>query len=99
MNRAEFPLKNHELDQLRKAFGIIPEDIEGQPFCDVVRRKTLERRRVTLIRKDSAAVTCSGSYDLWQMCRFRAVNGDLIPLGWALRSKVTGEYCIFCEVW
>jgi len=98
LNRGSFPLKNHEVEALQLALGVIPEDIEGQKFCDVVRRKTIERRRLSLIKQPDLPGQ-SESLDLWKMCRFRAINGDFIPVGWALRSKVTGDYFVYAEVW
>lgn len=92
-------LKSHEIDRLREALGLIPKEIEGFPLRDIVRRKTFDRRRVSLLRSDDHIEGQSESFDLWKICRFRTVHGDMIQIGWALRSKVSGDYFVFSEVW
>jgi hypothetical protein len=92
-------LSSQEIDQLREALGLLPTEIEGHPFKDIVRRKTLDRRRVSILKSETPLENQSESYDLWKLCRFRQINGDLVVIGWALRSKVTGDYFVFSENW
>lgn len=91
-------LTSSEIDKLRDALGLLPKDIEGSPLCDIVRRKTFDRRRVSIIPGGSIPGQHE-NFDLWKLCRFRPVNGDLVQFGWAMRSKTSGDYFVYSEVW
>lgn len=97
-NTGSFPLKEDEIKALRIALGIIPEEIEGTKFCDVVRRKTIERRRISLV-KHPPLEGQNKDMDLWQLCRYRTIHCDFNPIGWALRSRTTGDYYVYAEIW
>lgn len=99
MDKATFPLKSHEIDRLREALGLLPDKIEGMPLVDIVRRKTFDRRSISLLKSDDHVEGQTDSFDLWQICRYRPVHGDYHRFGWALRSKVSGEYFVYAEAW
>jgi hypothetical protein len=94
-------LNAEDREDLIVKLGIIPEKVNGLPFRKIVRRKVFDRRRITLIKANNSAPNQGDKQELWKLCRYRPIHGDLVLIGWALRSTVNGDYYIFSdsEVW
>lgn len=100
--KAEVTLRDKDIEDLQKALGIIPENINGQPYVAKVRRGEIERRRISLIKADNPAPNQSEGQELFKLCRFKAsfVEGNgFVTLGWALRSRISGDYYVYWENW
>ena len=94
--KGEVTLKDRDIEELKRALAIIPDEVEGEPYVAKVRRGEIERRRLSLIK---AQVTVPGQVDsqeLYKLCRWK---GEFVTVGWALRSRLNGDYHVYSEVW
>jgi hypothetical protein len=98
--KADLPLRNEEIEKLQEALGIVPNKLNGQPYTAKVRRGEIERRRISLVKADKPAPNqCEESQELFKLCRYKKLRGEFITIGWALRSRVNGDYFVYSEVW
>jgi hypothetical protein len=96
--KGEVKLRNRDIERLQKALGIIPPNLNGEPYVAKVRRGEIERRRLSLVKHDIPAPNqCEESQELYKLCRW--AKGKFNLIGWALRSRVSGDYYIYAETW
>jgi hypothetical protein len=98
--KAEIPLRNEDIEKLQEALGIIPDKLNGQPYIAKCRRGEIERRRLSLVKADKPAPNqCEESQELFKLCRWKRLRSEFVTVGWALRSRVSGDYFVYSEVW
>lgn len=94
--KGEISLPNEDVERLQKALGVIPNDIQGLPYTATVRRREIERRRISLVKAEVKLPGQSKDQELYRLCKWR---GTFVTVGYALRSVVNGDYYVFSEVW
>jgi hypothetical protein len=94
--KAEVTLRDKDIEDLKQALGVTPENLNGLPYVAKVRRGEIERRRISLIKAENPAPNQLESQELYRLCRFR---DGFVTLGWALRSRITGDYFVYSESW
>jgi hypothetical protein len=99
--KAEVVLRDQDIEDLKRALGVIPENINGDPYVAKVRRGEIERRRISLIKADKPAPNQSEEQELFRLCRYKAsfMEDNFVTIGWALRSRITGDYHVYAEIW
>ena len=94
--KGEVTLLNTDVERLQKALGVLPDDINGLPYVVTVRRREMDRRRVSLVKADFTLPGQSESQELYRLCKYK---GAFVTIGFALRSMVSGDYYVFSERW
>lgn len=89
-------LRRFEVEQLQERLNIVPNHMNGMPLQTKVRRGSIERRRLSLIKAEKGPKLLD-SQELYRLCRF--VEGAFKTVGWAIRSKVSGDYFVYSEKW
>jgi hypothetical protein len=89
-------LNQQDKEDIVLRLGVIPRKVNGLPFCKIVRRKVFDRKRITVLRAEHDAPNQGENQDLWRLCKYRPSIG-LETVGWALRSKLNGDYYVFSE--
>ena len=94
--KGEISLPNEDVKRLQEALGVIPDDIHGLNHVATVRRREIERRRISLVKAEAKLPGQSDSQELYRLCRWQ---GTFVTIGYALRSVVNGNYYVFSEAW
>lgn len=94
--KGEISLPNEDVERLQKALGVIPHDIQGLSHVATVRRREIERRRISLVKADITLPGQNENQELYRLCKWR---GQFVTIGFALRSMINGDYYVFSEVW
>jgi hypothetical protein len=91
-------LSKQDREDFALKIGVIPDHINGLPFCTSVKRKVIERRRISIVKAEKPAPNQSENQELFRLCRYRAEQG-FVTVGWALRSTINGDYFVFAQDW
>lgn len=103
--KAEVKLRDKDIEDLQRALGVIQDNLNGQPYVAKVRRGEIERRRISLVKAEHPAPNQCEGQELYRLCRYKAsLQADpnanpFVTIGWALRSRITGDYYVYAEVW
>lgn len=88
-----------DIHEIGKRLNVLPSNLNGQPFATKVRRGEIERRRISLIKAEKFAPNQREDQELFRLAKYNRATTSWINFGWALRSRVTGDYFVFSEVW
>ncbi len=92
-------LSNEDAVALAQKLNVIPRFLNGVKFSAKVRRGEIERRRISLVKAENPAPNQLDTQELYHLMRYKRFLSEFVSLGWALRSKVSGDYYVFCEHW
>lgn len=97
--KVDIKLRNKDIEDLQRVLGIVPEKLNGQPYVAKVRRGEIERRRVSLVKADHPAPNQCEGQELFRLCRYKQTFEEFVTIGWALRSRISGDYYVYAEIW
>ncbi len=93
-------LTHYEEEQFALALGIVPDKLNGMPYCTRVRRGEIARRRISILKAEKPALGVNGeTHELFRLARLYHQREEFHTLGWALRVRTTGDYFVYSEVW
>lgn len=94
-------LSSREEDKLAMILGIVPDKLNGLPYCTRVRRGEIERRRISILKAEKPAPGVNEeTHELFRLGKLYIQREDgFKTLGWALRVRATGDYYVYSEVW
>ena len=86
--------------KLRAILSIAPDNLNGMPFRAKLRRGSIERKHLSIVKHDTHPGNLSESQELFKLCSYDAVKEAFKTVAWAVRSTVTGDYWVYSrEEW
>ena len=95
MTKTTGMLTTSETAKLRSALGIAPKWLNGMPYRAKMRRGSIERRRLSIVRAETHPPNLSESQELFRLCTYNVGDEAYKTVAWAVRSTVTGHYWVY----